>query len=596
MNMTAQTCLLPCTAISVRKMPNIAALSFALLLALPSFAQAASGHILFVHGDVRIVNASGQERGVKKGEELQEGDTVITGKTGAAQVRMVDGGFLAVRPNTQLKVDTFRYAGKTDGSEKGIFTLTKGTFRAITGAVGKVNKENYEVRTPGATIGIRGTDHEPMFIPMPLPGEIAIGTPGTYDKVNTGEALIKTSAGTAFVGANQAGFAAGLNDVPVKLPSIPNFYKPAPPAQTSSTADTAQTGTTSTTTTDSSSGTSTTSDSTTASTGTTTGTTDTSGTTSTSLTSTSTSTSTTLSTTSAPVIQTVTTSSSTGSVSLSTLGTTTYPAPQWSGGVGADMWINSSTNMKETGSGAITIDGTSGKDIQLGASKEVISISDVDPNGGSFLFNSGTATLNGASSQQITDPFSNPLVTINWGRWDGSFSVVDHGMIKNSIGSFHYIYSPQVTTPTQLQSVTVAHTYNYIPGIGAVTDQNGQLGNITSVFASVDFANPSFSNAVSVSLNASTPGLTWSASGSMSLNTFLGGGTTPGTGTTLIGTCTGGACSGLANSAKGNINGLFVGAAAQGAITSFSLSGVDSSNNVVGLMNGVTALKCASGC
>ena len=39
---------------------------------------------------------------------------------------------------------------------------------------------------PTATIGIRGTDHEPVFIPEPKPGETPVGQPGTYDKVNSG--------------------------------------------------------------------------------------------------------------------------------------------------------------------------------------------------------------------------------------------------------------------------------------------------------------------------------------------------------------------------------------------------------------------------
>ena len=595
MNMTAWTCLFHYTAISVRKISGIAGLAIALLLALPSFAQAAAGHILFVHGDVRIINASGQERDVKKGEELQEGDTVMTGKTGAAQIRMADGGFLAVRPNTQLKVDTFRYAGKTDGSEKGIFTLTKGTFRAITGAVGKVNKDNYEVRTPGATIGIRGTDHEPMFIPQPLPGEIPVGTPGTYDKVNVGATTIKTQVGTTLIAANQAGFAAGANTMPVTLPKIPGFYKPTsqpaakpahapapqqqaagtvtppppppdgsapPPPGTApppppGTAPPPPPGT-------------------------------------------------------APpppmptvgalpppmlppppiapstIIQPITTIG--GTVPISTLGTTTQTALPWSGGVGADMWINSATNMVESGSGGIIIDGQPGRNIQIGANGEMVSVSDTNINGGSFQFSAGSATLTANTTRVVNDAAGNVIAKISWGRWDGSFAVIDQGTLKKSVNSFQYMFSPNLTPMTSLP-ITGTLNYSIVPGTGMIMDGSGQLGNVTSMGLAVNFGAASSPSAVTYSISATTPGKTWNGQGIGSVNDLIK------SNIILSGTCAGGGCSGSANSLSGRATALFLGPAAQAAISSFNLSGRDAVGNFVGTANGVGAMKCTNtGC
>lgn len=39
------------------------------------------------------------------------------------------------------------------------FRLLKGGFRAVTGAIGAINRNDYRVATPAATIGIRGTDY-----------------------------------------------------------------------------------------------------------------------------------------------------------------------------------------------------------------------------------------------------------------------------------------------------------------------------------------------------------------------------------------------------------------------------------------------------
>ncbi len=193
-------------------------------------ARAAAGRFQFVSGDVRVVNPAGVERPAKKGDAVEEGDTVATGGLASAQLLMSDNGLIALRPDSRLRVDSYVYPGKEDGSEKGFLSLLRGGFRTITGVIGRSNKQNYLVRTPTATIGIRGTDHEPVFIPVPAPGQIPLGNPGTYDKVNVGAAYIQTPQGSVNIAPNQVGFAAP-NVAPVLLPRIPDFYKATPAVQ-----------------------------------------------------------------------------------------------------------------------------------------------------------------------------------------------------------------------------------------------------------------------------------------------------------------------------------------------------------------------------
>jgi len=132
----------------------------ALLMAYPTLSHATAGHFQFISGEVQVLNSAGLSRIAKKGGDIDQGDTVVTAKTASAQLRMEDGGILAVRPDSKMRIDTFNYNGKEDGSEKGLFSLLKGEFRSITGAVGRTNKENLKIKTPSATIGIRGTDGE----------------------------------------------------------------------------------------------------------------------------------------------------------------------------------------------------------------------------------------------------------------------------------------------------------------------------------------------------------------------------------------------------------------------------------------------------
>lgn len=213
------------------KMPLLAALLAGLVLPLPQ-AWAAAGQFQFVVGEVRLVQGDGRERAAEKGFEVNEGDTIVTGKTGSAQLRMADEGMIALRPDSALKVEAYRYAGKEDGSEKGILALIKGGFRTLTGFIGRSNKRAYLVRTPTATIGIRGTDHEPYFIPAEGWSGAPDAEAGSYDKVNTGETYLETAGGRVDLAANQIGFAAiDPQATPVRLPALPGFMRATPVPQ-----------------------------------------------------------------------------------------------------------------------------------------------------------------------------------------------------------------------------------------------------------------------------------------------------------------------------------------------------------------------------
>jgi hypothetical protein len=195
-------------------------------------AFAAAGQFQFVAGEVRLVQSDGRAVAAQKGLEVNEGDTVVTGKSGSAQLRMVDEGVVALRPDSALKVENYRFQGKEDGSERGIFALIKGGFRTLTGIIGRANKGAYLVRTPAATIGVRGTDHEPLFVPPEGWSGAPDAVPGTYDKVNAGEVFMETEGGRIELFPNQVGFAAAdPRAMPVRLPAIPGFMRATPPPQ-----------------------------------------------------------------------------------------------------------------------------------------------------------------------------------------------------------------------------------------------------------------------------------------------------------------------------------------------------------------------------
>jgi len=130
--------------------------------AFPANVLGAAGRVEFAIGGVTAIGADGRARPLSKGSELNTGDTIQT-TDGRVQVKFTDGGYMSFQPQTQFKIEDYSYSGKTDGSEKGFFRLVEGGLRAITGAIGHVNRPNYKLSTPVATIGIRGTEYIAVY-------------------------------------------------------------------------------------------------------------------------------------------------------------------------------------------------------------------------------------------------------------------------------------------------------------------------------------------------------------------------------------------------------------------------------------------------
>lgn len=136
-----------------------AALLAAIAAAYPVVGYSApAAQVDFAMGNVTAVGTNGQSRTLGKGAQIEQGDTVNT-NGGRAQLRFSDGAYVSLQPETQFRIDQYRFDGKQDGNEKGFFSLLKGGLRTITGLVGRTNKANYQVTTSVATIGIRGTEY-----------------------------------------------------------------------------------------------------------------------------------------------------------------------------------------------------------------------------------------------------------------------------------------------------------------------------------------------------------------------------------------------------------------------------------------------------
>jgi hypothetical protein len=184
-----------------------------------SIRQAA--RIALTEGDVALFDAKRTRRTAKVGETVNEGDSIVTGVDGELHLDMEDGGYLSVRPNTKMRITKYQADG--EDTDSAIFGVLQGGFRSVTGWIGKLGKDRYQVKTAIATVGIRGTDHETLVLPQGSKD----GEPGLYDRVYEGGTFITTEAGRVEVSPNRAGFA-GLDRKarPRMLQDVPKFFRP----------------------------------------------------------------------------------------------------------------------------------------------------------------------------------------------------------------------------------------------------------------------------------------------------------------------------------------------------------------------------------
>ena len=95
-------------------------------------------------------------RNVTSGDEIFLGDRIVTGPAGGLQIMLLDGTTFTVGPNASMLIDRFVYDPGTGGGRIGA-TIERGTVRVISGRASRQDAEAVSVRTPTATVGIRGS-------------------------------------------------------------------------------------------------------------------------------------------------------------------------------------------------------------------------------------------------------------------------------------------------------------------------------------------------------------------------------------------------------------------------------------------------------
>jgi hypothetical protein len=137
----------------------LAVLAAVLAAAAHAQTEPGAGKVVFVSGPAHVVGADGKQRPAAAGTEIRQGEQVITGADGYVHLRMVDNGFVAVRPASRLAIELYEYDAAQPAASRIKLQLNAGNTRTVSGKGGEAAKQNYRFNTPMAAIGLRGTDY-----------------------------------------------------------------------------------------------------------------------------------------------------------------------------------------------------------------------------------------------------------------------------------------------------------------------------------------------------------------------------------------------------------------------------------------------------
>lgn len=118
------------------------------------------GQVIVASGEVSAITSQGKSRALARKSEFYSGEVLKTGANSRAQVKFIDDALLSLKPNTELRVDDYRFDSANKGNHASVMTLLKGGLRTVTGFISKQRPDAYRINTPVASIGVRGTDLE----------------------------------------------------------------------------------------------------------------------------------------------------------------------------------------------------------------------------------------------------------------------------------------------------------------------------------------------------------------------------------------------------------------------------------------------------
>jgi len=172
-----------------------------------SVLAAGAGQIQHLSGTLSVQRADGSVRILSQKSEVNPGEVLTTQRDSYAQINFSDGSSMTMRPNTQMKLESYQFIQDKPQDDSAFFRLIKGGLRTVTGLVGKRgNQDAYRIGTTTATIGIRGSAGETLDCTQGCDGVVPGGDKAekaVYHNTLTGSYIMTSQDGTVVIGEGQ---------------------------------------------------------------------------------------------------------------------------------------------------------------------------------------------------------------------------------------------------------------------------------------------------------------------------------------------------------------------------------------------------------
>lgn len=192
--------------------------------------EAAQAEVMHSHGDVWLERAGTGRQALKAATTLLGGDVVLTGKQSSASLRFADGTRTLVGPDSRLQLDRLVRLGPS-GAVDSRLRLDNGSLE--TQVPPDKPPKRFEIRTPTANLGVRGTEFRSRTdgartLAEVLQGRVAAGP----QAVDAGFGVVATAGGVGAPRAlparpNLSGLPDRVERVPLQLAVGPSLGNPA---------------------------------------------------------------------------------------------------------------------------------------------------------------------------------------------------------------------------------------------------------------------------------------------------------------------------------------------------------------------------------
>jgi len=160
------------------------------------------GQVIQARGKTFSISQTDKKRNLEVGSEVFVGDRMFTGVKGFIRLSMIDEAKIDLRCNSEMLIEDYQLMR---GGNRSVIYLIKGSMNKITGSIGKLADDLYELHTPVATVGVRGTEYALRVLQSyGCDGSLDVNSNGLFVKVKHGGIDLDSKTGKTGINEGEA--------------------------------------------------------------------------------------------------------------------------------------------------------------------------------------------------------------------------------------------------------------------------------------------------------------------------------------------------------------------------------------------------------